>query len=74
LKEADIGPLGGRGHCDGKVVNVGDNKSRGDFQVEGGDVYDKQKGGDGGSFSGPDRNWSEKAGGPLKRQAAGAVS
>jgi len=42
--------------------------------VEGGDVYDKQKGGDGGSLREPDRDRSEKGRGPLKCQAAGAVS
>jgi len=26
LKEANVGSVGGRGHCDSKVVDVGDNK------------------------------------------------
>jgi len=42
--------------------------------VEGGDVYDKQKWGDGGSLRDPDRYGSKEAGGPLEREAAGAVS
>jgi len=42
--------------------------------VEGGNVYDEQKGGDGGSLRDPDRDGSEEARGPLERQAAGAVS
>jgi len=41
--------------------------------VEGGDVYDKQHGGDGRSLRDPDRNGSEKARGLLESQAAGAV-
>ena len=42
--------------------------------MEGGDVYDEQKGGDGGCLRDPDRDRSEKARGTLERQAAGAVS
>ena len=41
--------------------------------MEGGDVYDEQKRGDGGSLRDPDRDGSEEARGPLERQAAGAV-
>jgi len=41
--------------------------------VEGGDVYDEQKWGDGGSLRDPDRDGSEEATGPLERQAAGAI-
>ena len=74
MKEADVGPVGGRGHSDSKVVNVGDDKRPGDFQVERKDVYDKHKGADRGSLRDPDRDASAKAGGPLKRQAVGAVS
>jgi len=32
LKEANVVSLGGRGHCDTKVVNVGDNKRSGVFR------------------------------------------
>jgi len=74
LEEANIGSVRGRGHCDGKVVNVGDDKGPGSFEVEGGDVYDEQKWGDGGSLRDPDRNGGEKAAGSLERQAAGSVS
>jgi len=42
--------------------------------VDGGDIYDEQKGGDGGSFGGPNPDGSEKARGPLNRHAAGVVS
>jgi len=41
--------------------------------VEGGDIYDKQKGGDGRSLRDPNRNGSEKTRGPLECQAASAV-
>jgi len=41
--------------------------------VEGGDVYDKQKWGDGGSLRGHDRDGSKEARGPLECQAAGAI-
>ena len=41
--------------------------------MEGGDVYDKQKWGDGGSLRDPDRDGSEEVRGPLQRQAAGAI-
>ena len=42
--------------------------------MEGGDVYDEQKWGDGGSLRDPDRDGSEEAWGPLEGQAAGAIS
>jgi len=42
--------------------------------VEGGDVYDEKEGGDGGPLRDPNRDGGEKTGGPLERQAAGAVS
>jgi len=41
--------------------------------VEGGDLNDKQKWGDGGSLRDPDRDGSKEARGPLERQAAGAI-
>ena len=41
--------------------------------MEGGDVYDEQKWGDGGPLRDPDRDGSEEARGPLERQAAGAI-
>ena len=69
----DVGPVGGRGYRDGKIVNVGDSKRPEGFQVQGGDVYDEQEGGDGRTLRDPDRYGSEMAGGPLERQAAGAV-
>ena len=43
------------------------------LQVEGGDVYDEQRWGDGGTLRDSDRDGSEKARGPLECQAAGAV-
>jgi len=73
LKEANVGSIGGGGHRDSKVVDVGDDKCPGNSQVEGGDVYDEQKGGDGGSLGDPNRDRREEARGPLKRQAAGAI-
>jgi len=42
LKEAEIRSVGGRGHGDSKVVNLGDSQRSGRFQVEGGDVYDEE--------------------------------
>jgi len=42
--------------------------------VEGGDVYDEQQRGDGGSLRDPDRDGGEGARGPLERQATSAVS
>ena len=42
--------------------------------MEGGDVYDEQKGGDGRSLRDPDGDGGEGARGPLERQAAGAVT
>jgi len=42
--------------------------------MAGGDLYDEQNGGDGGSLRDPDREGSEKTRRPLKCQAAGAVS
>ena len=42
--------------------------------MEGGDVYDKQEGGDGRTLRYSDGYGSEMARGPLERQAAGAVS
>ena len=41
--------------------------------MEGEYVYDEQKGGDGGSLGDPNRDGSEEARGPLKRQVAGAI-
>jgi len=41
--------------------------------VQGGDVYDKQKWGDGGSLRDPNRDGSKEASGPLQRQVAGAI-
>jgi len=41
LKEADVSPVGRRGHCDGKVIDVGDNERPGDYQGEGGSINDK---------------------------------
>ena len=41
--------------------------------MEGGDIYDKQKWGDGGSLRDPDCDGSKEARGPLERQAAGAM-
>jgi len=41
--------------------------------VEGGNVYNEYKRGDGGSLGDPDRDRSEEARGPLERQAAGAI-
>ena len=41
--------------------------------MEGGDVYDKQKWGDGGTLRDPDRDGSKEARGPLERQAAGVI-
>jgi len=73
LKEANFGSVGGRGHCNSKVVDIGDNKRPGDLQVEGGDVYNEQKWGDRGALRDPDRDRSEEARGPLEREAAGAI-
>jgi len=42
--------------------------------VEGGDIYDKQEGGDGRALRDSDRDGSEMARGPLEGQAACAVS
>ena len=42
--------------------------------MEGGDVYDKQKWGDGGFMTNRDRDRSKEVRGPLEREAAGAVS
>jgi len=42
--------------------------------VEGGDVYDEQKRGDGGSLRDPGRDRTKKARGPLKCQAVGALA
>jgi len=42
--------------------------------VEGGNVYNEQKGGDRRSLKDPDRNGSEEASGPLECQAPGAGS
>jgi len=42
--------------------------------VEGGDVYDEQKRGDGGSLRDPNRDGGKGARGPLERQATSAVS
>ena len=64
LKEANVGSVGGRGHCDGKVVHIGDNKLPEDLQVEGGDVYDEQKGGDGGSLRDPTETGAKSEGTP----------
>jgi len=41
--------------------------------VEGGNIYDEQKRGDGGSLRDPDRDGGEGARGPLERQATSAV-
>jgi len=41
--------------------------------VEGGDIYDKRKRGDGGSLRDPDRDGSKEARGHLERQVAGAI-
>ena len=46
LKEADIRSVAGGGHCDSKVINVGDGERSGRLQVEGRDVYDEEQGGD----------------------------
>jgi len=71
LNESNVGSVGGGGHRDCEVVDVGDDKCPGDFQVEGGYVYDEQKGGDRGSLGDPNRDRSKEARGALKSQAAG---
>jgi len=73
-KEVNVCSVGGRGHCDSKVVDVEDDKRPGDFQVKGGDVYDEPEGGDGRALRDSDREGGEMARGPLESQAAGAVS
>ena len=41
--------------------------------MEGGDVYNKQKWGDGGSLRDPNRDGSEEVRGPSERHAAGTI-
>ena len=44
LEEMDIGSLGGGGNGDGAVINVGDDEAPENFHVQGGHVYDNEKG------------------------------
>ena len=50
LEELDVPSVGGRRHCDHEVINVGENQTLRNGGVEGGDVDNKQEGGDGGAL------------------------
>ena len=52
LEKLDVPSVGGGGNCDHKVINVGEDQAPRDFGVEGGDVDNKQEGGDRGALGG----------------------
>ena len=68
LNELDIPPMGGRRYCNHKVINIGENQASGNGWVEGGNVDDKQKRGDGGTLWGTHGIWRIFFGEPWKRR------
>ena len=43
LEEAYICSVRGGGHCDGKIIHIGDDEASGNTLVKGRDVCDKQE-------------------------------
>ena len=43
LKELDNSSVGGRGYCNYKIMNVGENQAFGSGWVKGGDINNKQQ-------------------------------
>ena len=73
LEELDVPPVGGGRHCDHKVINVGENQASGDGGVEGGDVNNKQKGGDRGALRSTHGDGREHSWRTLEKEPALAV-
>ena len=57
LEELDIPSMRGGCYCNHKVVNVGEDQALGNDWVEGGDVYNKQEGGDWGALWSTHGDW-----------------
>ena len=66
LQAACVAPIGGGGHCDREVVDVGDHEAFGDRCVEWGDVEKEEEGGDRGPLGGADGNWDGEVGRALE--------
>jgi len=64
--------MGGGGHRDQEVVDVGYHKAPRYRHVEGGYVEKKKEEGDGGPLGGGDGNWGGKVGGALEHQGTGS--
>ena len=69
LEELDVPSVGGGGHRDHEVVNVGENQALGDGGVEGGVVDDKQEGRDRRALRGAHGDWSELSRRALKEES-----
>ena len=59
LEELNILSVGGGGNGNHEVVHVGEDGSFIDRWVKRGDVYDKEKQGDGGALGGTEGDWGE---------------
>ena len=50
LQKLNVSPVGSGCHCNHEVINVGEDQASGNGGVEGGEVDNEQKGGDGGAW------------------------
>ena len=66
LEVVYVASVGGGGHPDREVVNVRDHEASGYGHVQGGDVVQEEKGGDGGPLRGDNRNRGGNVGGALE--------
>ena len=73
LKELNVPSVGGRCHCDHKVVNVGEDQPFGDGGVEGGDVDNEQEGRDRRALWRTHRDGRENSRGALKEKTTLAI-
>ena len=70
LKELDVPSMGGRRHCDHKVIHVGEDQASVNAWVEGGNVDDEQRGAHGRYLWGTLGDWWEFLGGASKEEPA----
>jgi len=73
LYAAYVAPVGGGGHRDREVVNVRDHEASGHGHVQGGDIEQEEKGGDGGTLRRAHRNRGGDVGGALEHQGASSL-
>ena len=74
LNKLDISPVGQGGHCDNKVIHIGEYCTLFYHRVEWREVDDKKQRGDGGALGGADGYWGEGPGRALEKEAALPVS